>query len=304
MKREAEHPVEDLENSVKGTEKSETPKQSQNTDRLPPKVRIAMIVGYNGSSFNGSQKNPGVRTVEEQIEKALFQLNLTSKYNFGDLKKIAWTRATRTDKSVHALQNTFSCKVHLSKEDRSDVSGGSDVGLERLRERINNALKEINLKDCPDADPKYDEVKVFCVIEVSNRFNAKINTSHREYSYYLPTFTLSSINSDFYLGRKGLEIGEPKQADPKDITGQKVINGITITERLANEDDLRDGQENFMGRDISYLTENKEFMAKLYGFRLSPEKKELVHKIFKEKFEGTKKYHNYTRNMKPEQQAA
>jgi tRNA U38,U39,U40 pseudouridine synthase TruA len=44
-----------------------------------------------------------VRTVEEQVEKALFKMNLISKYNFGDLKKTAWSRATRTDKSVHAL---------------------------------------------------------------------------------------------------------------------------------------------------------------------------------------------------------
>jgi hypothetical protein len=33
-------------------------KKSAEGDRLPSKVRIAMIVGYNGSEFNGSQKNP------------------------------------------------------------------------------------------------------------------------------------------------------------------------------------------------------------------------------------------------------
>jgi len=73
-----------------------------------------MIVGYNGSDFSGSQKNPDVRTVEEEIEKALMDINAISSYNFGDLKKIAWSRATRTDKSVHALQNVFSCKAHLT----------------------------------------------------------------------------------------------------------------------------------------------------------------------------------------------
>ena len=84
--------------------------------KLPPKCRIAMIVGYNGSDFSGSQKNSNVRTVEEEIEGALFDIGVINKLNFGDLKKIGWSRATRTDKSVHALQNTFSCKVHLSKE--------------------------------------------------------------------------------------------------------------------------------------------------------------------------------------------
>jgi len=62
-----------------------------------------MITGYNGSNFSGSQKNKDVRTVEDQIEKALFRMGSISEFNFGDLKKIGWSRATRTDKSVHAL---------------------------------------------------------------------------------------------------------------------------------------------------------------------------------------------------------
>ena len=48
-------------------------------------------------------RNPGVRSVEEEIEKALHKLGMIADYNFGDLKKIGWNRATRTDKRVHAL---------------------------------------------------------------------------------------------------------------------------------------------------------------------------------------------------------
>ncbi len=62
-----------------------------------------MIVGYNGSEFSGSQKNPDVRTVEEEIEKALYAIGAIADYNYGDFKKIAFNRATRTDKRVHAL---------------------------------------------------------------------------------------------------------------------------------------------------------------------------------------------------------
>ena len=101
-----------------------------------------MIVGYNGTDFQGSQKNPDIRSVEEQIEKALFQINAISKFNYGDLKKIAWNRATRTDKSVHALQNVFSCKAHIPKEERE-----ANDGLEAFRKRLNEALdKEAKFK--------------------------------------------------------------------------------------------------------------------------------------------------------------
>jgi tRNA pseudouridine38-40 synthase len=62
-----------------------------------------MIIGYNGINFSGSQKNINVRTVEGEVETCLYKMNLISKFNFGDLNKIAWSRATRTDKRVHAL---------------------------------------------------------------------------------------------------------------------------------------------------------------------------------------------------------
>lgn len=197
-----------------------------------------MIVGYNGSDFCGSQKNTGVRTVEEQIEKALFEIKAISHFNFGDLKKIAWNRATRTDKSVHALQNVFSCKVHLSREEKE-----ANDGLEPFRERLNKAL---------DKDAKFkSEIKVFCVIEVSNRFNSKINTSHREYSYFLPTFMLAK-NDEFYLGKLGtdLQVEEKKVGEVQNV---KVVNGITITRSLVDKVD-RDDQINYMSRDISHLT--------------------------------------------------
>jgi tRNA pseudouridine38-40 synthase len=134
-----------------------------------------LITGYNGSDFCGSQKNPDVRTVEEEIEKALYKLDAIADYNYGDLKKIAFNRATRTDKRVHALQNVFSCKVHINREEDD----------ESFRARLNAILP-------PD-------VRVFCVVRCSNRFNAKICTSNREYSYYLPSFVLTEIK-DLYFG--------------------------------------------------------------------------------------------------------
>ena len=185
-----------------------------------------MIVGYNGSDFCGSQKNPGVRTVESEIEKALFEIGCINKLNFGDLKKIGWNRATRTDKSVHALQNTFSCKVHISKTERE-----SDIGMEQFRHRLNAALKKICDEHTSEGKvpTKDGEIKVFCVIEVSNRFNAKNSTSHRDYSYYLPTFLLAPI-TEFYLGKLGTNLQpEEQKIREEDITAQKVVNGITIT---------------------------------------------------------------------------
>ena len=52
------------------------------------------------------------------------------------------------------------------------------------------------------------------------------------------------------------------------------------------------------------MTSNPQFLERLYGYRLSDEQKAKVHKTFKETFEGTRKYHNYTRDQDPSQNAA
>lgn len=127
--------------------------------------------------------------------------------------------------------------------------------MEGFRVELNDTLVEMT-----ESDKRYPEVKVFCVIEVSNRFNAKNNTSHREYSYYLPTFMLAS-NKEFYLGKLGTGMKPEEQVlKQEDVTNMKVVNGIQIIRRFANEADQRDGVENFQNRDISHITNNLEFL--------------------------------------------
>jgi len=62
-----------------------------------------VVLKSNQSICQSIYRNPDIRSVEEEIEKALYKLGAIADYNFGDLKKIAWNRATRTDKRVHAL---------------------------------------------------------------------------------------------------------------------------------------------------------------------------------------------------------
>ena len=81
----------------------------------------------------------------------------------------------------------------------------------------------------------------------------------------------------------------------------KVVNGITITSRYTNEADQWDnGNDNYLSRDITHITNNPKYLEKVYAYRLSDEMKDKVHQTFSETFKGTKKYHNYTRDMKPD----
>ncbi len=80
------------------------------------KIRVGIIFGYNGRIFHGSQKAAGVITVEEQLEKAIFDAGLVSESNFGNLNKMGWNRASRTDKGVHAAQNVVKCNLEVGDE--------------------------------------------------------------------------------------------------------------------------------------------------------------------------------------------
>lgn len=56
------------------------------------KRKVALVIGYLGTGLSGMQLNKGARTVEAELELALFQAGLVSAANFGYLQKIGWTR--------------------------------------------------------------------------------------------------------------------------------------------------------------------------------------------------------------------
>ena len=68
--------------------------------------------------------------MEEELENALFQERFISPCNYGDLKKVNWMRASRTDKGVSAIMNVISVKLH--KYPNMDENG--------IKEKLNKVL--------------------------------------------------------------------------------------------------------------------------------------------------------------------
>jgi tRNA U38,U39,U40 pseudouridine synthase TruA len=170
--------------------------------------------------FSNLSRNPDIRSVEGEVEKALYALDAIADYNFGDLKKIAFNRATRTDKRVHALQNVFSCKVHLAK----------DMDEEVFRGKLNAIL------------PK--DIKVFCVVRCSNRFNAKITTSSREYSYYLPSFMLTKMSELFFGNGKDTKEGGPAVIPTGNVGGEEEKQPTPGKIKIIRKQPNQDGEDN------------------------------------------------------------
>lgn len=94
------------------------------------------------------------------------------------------------------------------------------------------------------------DIKIFTLLSVAGRFDSKINTSHREYSYYLPTFMLTAIKE------MNLE-SPPKQASEGKDEGAEVVTqvstGIKKILRRANEADEKEDVDKYLDRDISHL---------------------------------------------------
>lgn len=64
-----------------------------------------LTVSYDGTDYHGWQRQPGVKTIQEEIEKSLTQISG---------KKITVVGAGRTDAGVHALGQTAHFKASLS----------------------------------------------------------------------------------------------------------------------------------------------------------------------------------------------
>ena len=70
-------------------------------------------------------RNKGYKTVEGVFHEILVDNGYISLANSLDLHKVKWSRATRTDKGVHALANLFSCKINIDK-DFIDITEGKN----------------------------------------------------------------------------------------------------------------------------------------------------------------------------------
>ncbi len=112
---------------------------------------IAMLIEYNGASFNGFQKQVGsVKTIQGELERAL------SKFANS---KIDITTAGRTDSGVHALYQVINFKSDAKRELNGWIRG------------VNALLS----KDIIINDANY----------VDDNFDARFSAISRTYHYYL-----------------------------------------------------------------------------------------------------------------------
>lgn len=126
-------------------------------------VRYLITFSYDGSGFNGYQRQPKLRTVQGELEKALKKLN--------DDKKVEVQASGRTDKGVHAINQ----KAHIDL----DIT----IKEDKLKMALNSLLP--------------DDIYIKNVEIVSDTFHGRYNVKAKEYMYLINTGEYNPLERNY-----------------------------------------------------------------------------------------------------------
>ena len=139
-------------------------------------MRYLMIFGYDGSKFNGFQRQKDVKNVQGTIEKILSQI-------LND--KIVIKGSGRTDAGVHAINQC----AHFDY---------SKISTHKLKKQLNEEFNE--------------EIIINKIKKVNNNFHARFSVKYKEY-YYIINKDKKRVNDKYYYtAYKDLNIDKMKEA--------------------------------------------------------------------------------------------
>lgn len=142
-------------------------------------MRYLIKFSYDGTNFFGYQKQPNKRTVEGELERALFNIN-----NHTETKIFS---SGRTDRGVHAFGQTAHFDLNV------------DITLYKLKCALNSLLPE--------------DIHVIDTQIVDDSFHARFMATKKTYKYYLNMGEYSPIDRNrIYQYNKQLDIEKMKEA--------------------------------------------------------------------------------------------
>lgn len=141
-------------------------------------TRYLIDFSYSGANFSGYQKQPGKRTVQDEIEKVLSSINNNS---------VKLTSSGRTDALVNAIHQ----KAHFDLD--------KEIGAYKLNGALNSYLP--------------DDIYVNSVTKVDNLFHARYMVKSKTYEYLINTgYYNPLLRTHVYQYCKPLNIRKMKKA--------------------------------------------------------------------------------------------
>ena len=142
-------------------------------------MRYLITFAYDGSKYNGYQKQPNMNTVQDKLESVLMTIN--------NNKTVFVSASGRTDAGVHALNQ----KAHFDL----DIS----ITCDGLVKGLNSLLP--------------DDIYVKDAINVPDKFHARFDVNAKEYIYKINMGEYNPIEKDYvYQLNKKLDVVEIERA--------------------------------------------------------------------------------------------
>ena len=141
-------------------------------------MRYLITFSYDGSKYFGYQKQKGVNSVQEDLEKVLSLINN---------KPVSVCASGRTDAGVHANGQCAHFDIDIN------------ITLDKLKNALNGLLN--------------GNIYVKSVVEVPDTFHARFDVKQKEYIYKINTGEYSPIYKDYiYQYCKPLDVDSMKTA--------------------------------------------------------------------------------------------
>ena len=142
-------------------------------------MRYFINFSYDGSKYNGYQKQPKMKTIQGEIEKALKQVNSN--------KTVSLVASGRTDAGVHAYNQS----AHFDMD--------NIITCTKLKQALNSLIP--------------DDIYIKNVCEVNDNFHARFDVKAKEYIYKINMGNYNPIERDYvFQYNKKLDIPEMERA--------------------------------------------------------------------------------------------
>jgi len=171
--------------------------------------KVAVMASFVGKDYLGMQRNPGFKTIEEDLMKAFRDAEIISDEWYENPQKCFFQRASRTDKGVSAARMVMSLKLLLDDNREETIS------------RINSKLPSC--------------IKVQYIKKVTKNFNCKSACDGRTYLYLLPTFAFAPL----------VPIDDAKDGETPEDYDYKATSSFRMTTELRNR--VNDVLKEFIG---------------------------------------------------------
>lgn len=166
-------------------------------------MRYLMTFSYDGTLYNGYQKQPNKNTIQDKIEEALSKITSS---------KVTIHSSGRTDSHVHALNQ----KAHFDLEKEYD--------LNKLKKGINSLIP--------------DDIFIKDIIKVKDDFHARFNVKKKIYVYKLNVGIYNPIDRNYiYQYNKELDVNKMLEASAY-LIGEHNFKAFTKTD-ITKEDYIR-----------------------------------------------------------------